>query len=253
MPDHTLFIDHMEAIDRTIDRVAQRAGWFAADADEFRSWVHFKLLEDECRILRRYEGRSSVRTYITVVVTNLMRDFRNARFGKWRPSRHSRRLGTLAVRLDRLVNRDSLTVDQAVRSIASRSDCEASESELRALAVQVPVRPRRHLVDVDRVGTLEADTEADERLWAGRRRDSVRRLSEVLERCMEALDDEDQVILRLRYWEGLSIADVARALGLPQRPLYRRIPRCLERLAEAMRDQGVDETQVCEALAVGAD
>lgn len=253
MKEHDLFLEHLEHIEGAVDRVCRRAGWFAADAEDFRSWVYVKLLEQECRILREHQGRSSVATYVTVVVTNLMRDFRNARFGKWRPSRRSVRLGTLAVELDRLMNRDQLTLDQAIRSVARRCDCGATEQELRDLATQVPVRVRRSFVDVARVPGIEGGVQADDALWAAERRANARRIAAELDRCLQAFEEEDQVILRLRFWNGLSVADVARSLRLPQRPLYRRIQRCLEQLGDAMRARGIDALQVREAVGAGAD
>ncbi len=253
MADHTIFMDNLDDIERTIARVCGRAGWFAADADDFRSWVFLKLLEQDCRILNAHRGCSSMRTYIAVVTTNLMRDFRNSRLGKWRPSQHSRRRGHLAVKLDRLMNRDRLRVDQAIRSLIRRADCDASESDLRELAAGVPMRPRRRLVCLDDAGQVEGRRWADAPLSASERATAVERLSGELERCLEALDDEDQVIIRLRYWDGLSIADVARALGIPQKPLYRRVRRCLERLADGLTARGVDVSDVREVLVASAD
>jgi RNA polymerase sigma factor (sigma-70 family) len=52
----------------------------------------------------------------------------------------------------------------------------------------------------------------------------------VAEAALAALEPEDRTIVELRYREGLSVADVARALGLAQKPLYRRLDRLLAHL-----------------------
>jgi DNA-directed RNA polymerase specialized sigma24 family protein len=41
-------------------------------------------------------------------------------------------------------------------------------------------------------------------------------------------------VVRLIFWKELSVADVARSLGVPQKPLYRRLDRILKRLRYAM-------------------
>lgn len=253
MKEHDLFVEHLDDIERAVARVSRRAGWYGTDAEDFRSWVFLRLLEHECRILREHQGRSSVRTYLTVVVTNLMRDFRNRRFGKWRPSRKSVRMGSLAIELDRLLNRDGLTITEAIRTLQRREDCTASEAELLELAGLVPTRPRRTFVALDDVHGLEGGEPADGGLWDAERTASVGRIASELERCLASFEEEDQVILRLKYWNGLSVADVARSLRIPQKPLYRRIQHCLQRLAEALQARGVEAWQVREAVGAGAD
>ena len=48
------------------------------------------------------------------------------------------------------------------------------------------------------------------------------------------------MILKLRFWEGLTIADISRALHLEQRPLYRRMDRLLAGLRTTLKSLGVD-------------
>ena len=68
-------------------------------------------------MLRRFEGRSSLTTYITVVVQRLFLDRRNRLWGKWRPSAEARRLGPTAVLLERLVSRDGWSAEQALETL----------------------------------------------------------------------------------------------------------------------------------------
>ena len=55
---------------------------------------------------------------------------------------------------------------------------------------------------------------------------------------MAQLDPEDRLIIQLHFLEGMSIADVARGLGLEQKPIYPRIRRLLERLCAALQKEG---------------
>jgi DNA-directed RNA polymerase specialized sigma24 family protein len=58
-------------------------------------------------------------------------------------------------------------------------------------------------------------------------------------RWIETLANEDQLIIKLRFYEDLSVADVARALNVPQKPLYARITRLLQTLSVALRREGI--------------
>jgi DNA-directed RNA polymerase specialized sigma24 family protein len=53
----------------------------------------------------------------------------------------------------------------------------------------------------------------------------------------------------MRYWEGTSVADIARALGLPQKPLYRRLERALAALRAALEAAGVSRHRTAACLA----
>src|SRR6187401_2942400 len=94
--------------------VVRRGRLPPADAEDFSQGVQLRFLESGYEAFARFDGRSSLRTYLTTVVWRLLLDWRTAAYGKWRPSAAARRLGPQAVRLDRLLNRDGLTVDEAI-------------------------------------------------------------------------------------------------------------------------------------------
>ena len=117
------------------------------DAEDFGQTVHLKLLERGYDVFRSFEGRSSLSTYLHVVVTRLLLDWRNATRGKWRPSATAVRLGPDAVALDRLVNRDGLTHAEAIATLAAQKPTRQPEAE-RALATFAEALPSRTRRDV---------------------------------------------------------------------------------------------------------
>jgi RNA polymerase sigma factor (sigma-70 family) len=121
----------------------------------------------------------------------------------------------------------------------------ATEGRWRPSAEQAP-RPR--LVPFDDELEIAANGSADERV---RLFDSKRRSAEasrVVREAMGAMTTEDRVILRLRYAEGKSIADIARALGVAQRPLYRQVEALLAALRLALRRAGIREEAVADLI-----
>ena len=117
-----------------IRAVVRRGRLPPADAEDFSQGVQLKFLESGYEAFARFDGRSSLRTYLTTVVWRLLLDWRTAAYGKWRPSAVARRLGAQAVRLDRLLNRDGLTVDEAIQ-VASRAPDASPEHVLRLIAI----------------------------------------------------------------------------------------------------------------------
>ena len=88
-----LFLAHLGVIERIIAAMARRHALVGDDADDFASWTRTRLIENDYAILQKFAGRSSMSTYLTVVVANLFRDYRVQQWGRWRSSVAAKRLG----------------------------------------------------------------------------------------------------------------------------------------------------------------
>src|SRR5262249_6527980 len=75
----------------------------------------------------------------------------------------------------------------------------------------------------------------------------VERTAAALREVLRATPAQDRLILRLHFFENVSIADVARRLDLDQKRLYRRLERLLERLRMALEEQGLFACDVLSA------
>src|ERR1051325_10087486 len=113
MSREQLFVSELTLIERVIGWVCARRGLRGAEAEDFASTVKLRLIENDYEVLGRFEGRSSLKTYVTAVINRLYIDYQNQRFGKWRPSAQDRRLGPLALRLECLLYRDGLKLEAA--------------------------------------------------------------------------------------------------------------------------------------------
>lgn len=244
-----IFLEQLGLIERIIASIARRHALVGDDADDFASWTRAKLIENEYAILGKFQGRSSISTYLTVVVANLFRDYRTRQWGRWRPSVAAKRLGALAVRLEVLLYRDGYTLAQAVEVLRSSGAMDAGEREIADLAARIPPRVRHTDAGESPLASAEAEDAADGELWASERTREWERARAALEQALANLPPEDQIILRLRYWEGFTVADVARALGLEQKPLYRRIDGDLQRLRTLLEADGLDGACVAGFLA----
>ncbi len=243
-----IFLDQLGLIERIIASMARRHALVGDDADDFASWTKAKLIEHEYAILRKFQGRSSISTYLTVVIANLFRDYRTQHWGRWRPSVAAKRLGALAVRLETLLYRDGYTLAQAIEVLRSSGGADASEGEISDLAARIPARVRTSEVDETLLASVEAVQAADGELWLSERMRDWERARSILEQALANLPVEDQLILRLRFWEGFTVAEIARALKLEQKPLYRRIDGDLQRLRTLLEADGVDGACVADFL-----
>lgn len=222
-------------LSHVIAAVCRSSGLSPEDAQDFSQHVHLTLLERDYAPLHRYAGRSSLRTFLHAVVRNQLLDWRNRRYGKWRPCEAARRSGPAAVDLDRLISRDGLPVDDAIAMVAMRPGAP-DVRRLRALAdgLQVRSRPRPVAIDdIDALGWVYFDDPIEARHAAEERRARLVRLRD----ACRALPADDRLLLHLRFGRGLTVPAIAALRGEPAKPLYRRVDRILNTLRRALADE----------------
>lgn len=211
-------------------------------ADEFRSWVRVRLLDDDRAVLRKFSGRSSLRTYLVTVIERLFLDWRNHEWGKWRPSSEARRLGEVAMELERQVLRDGLPFDVAAQSLVARGQV-LHVAECDRIWARLPRHPRRQRADEAALETVPAARAAD-LVEQGEHRAKARRVLDALADAMAALPAADLQALRLRYWSGVKVARIAELAGEDAKATYRRLDRLRARLRERLVAAGVEGTDL---------
>jgi RNA polymerase sigma factor for flagellar operon FliA len=242
MDPRSLLESNVGLIDSIVGRVCRRARMYGADAEDFAAAVKLALIENDYAILRRFEGRASLSTYITIIVERLMADEYIRSRGRWHPSVEAVRLGAPAVLLETLVVREKRSLEEALPLVQAADPAMTRESA-EALLARLPERRARPVAtDIEDVPetAFASSTGAD----AGAMANEARRLSEraarVMREALAAFTIEDRTLVRFRFGSGMSIADISRMLRLPQRPLYRRLEALLQRLRDALQAAGLD-------------
>jgi RNA polymerase sigma factor for flagellar operon FliA len=125
----------------------------------------------------------------------------------------------------------------------------ATRSDLEALRARLPGRAVRRFVGEEALDDLAVGASTTESAVAAREGAAiVARTRVALIRALAGLSPQDQLVLRLHFGEGLTIADVARALRVEQKPLYRQLERALETLRHSLESQGIRGEAVVEWL-----
>ena len=238
-----LAVDNLPLVDSVVRTIARRHRLSADEADELASSVRLKLVENDYEVLRKFEGRSQLRTYLVTVVQRHFLDERNARWGKWRPSAQARRLGPAAVLLDQLLTRDRLPFDDAAQSVAARYGDRVSRAQLHEIAVQLPARSSRIFLGEHELEHMAAPADTDA-IESSERRETGERVERALAAALEQLNDEDRAILQLRFCGNVKLARIAEMLGAPAKPFYRRVEDLMQVLRTALRAHGVSDADV---------
>ncbi len=236
------FVDHLPVIERIIAVIARRHALSSTDADDFGSWARTRIIDSDYAAFRKFAGRSSMSTYLSVVLGNLFLDYRNAVWGRWRPSVTATRMGPIGVRLEELLYRDGHTLREAIGVLRS-AGAEQSDGELGRMAAKLPARRAQTEVPLE---VLDGSPhEIDEAIIeTGDGADDFA----ALRAAMTELPAEDQVLMRMRFWDDISVADIARTLRMEQKPLYRRIEAIETTLRTLLEARGVDRDRARDLL-----
>jgi RNA polymerase sigma factor (sigma-70 family) len=241
---------NLPLIERAIAFTCRRNQLSPEDAEEFASVVKLRLVEHDYAVLRAHEGRSSMATFLGIVVQRMLLDFRIHAWGKWHASAEAKRLGAAAIELEQLLHRDNRTLDDAARILAANHEGLTPES-VRALAGKLPARPPRHrhvpLDDAIPVA-VTAGNGVEANLLAGERRGIAERVSRVMNESIAKLPDDDRLILQMRFQDGMTVAQIARAFRLDQKLLYRRIEKQMRAIRKEIESSGLATADVLDLI-----
>jgi RNA polymerase sigma factor (sigma-70 family) len=251
-----LYLSHRALIDQTINAVSRRNRVSYADTEDFRSIAHMHVIDDDYAVLRAYQGRADIAAFLHAVIRRLFQDWRNANWGRWRPSASVRRDGAVAIQLETLLVRDRRPLHEAIETLRTNCGVTMSPAELEALAATFPARAMRRFVTEDELGATPNDS-ASEYASASAGVDraesasAAEKISTALAAALDGLPPQDQLILRMRFENNAPVSTISRVLGLDQQPLYRRLDRLRARLRATLEQAGVGADEARDALQRG--
>jgi RNA polymerase sigma factor for flagellar operon FliA len=234
-----LFLAHLPDTNKVVTHLCRRYYFQTDECQDFRSYVYEGMVEDDYAVFRKFQGRSSLKTYLTTVISNMLKDYLNRLLGKWRPSAEAERMGRTAILLEQLLVRDGHTFDEAVQILQVNRKVEMSWQELARIAERLPARAHRRMEGEERLLELSDPNErADARALAEERAAAEVKALEALEEARKMLTEEDRLILKMQG-DDFSVANISRILRLDQKQLYRRIQRIHKELREELARRGI--------------
>ncbi len=240
-----LLLEHLDLVNRIVGYIARRHHLSASDAEEFASVVRLKLIDRDFAVLRKFQQRSNLATYLTTVVERLYLDFCISRWGKWRPSAAARRLGSTAIALEQLLTRDGLTFDEAVGTLQTNHHCPETRDELQAIAAHLPLRPSRRPANDDEIAAVASQSGAlDSGINQSDDWEAAERVERALLQAVAALSPRDQLVLKLRFQDGCTVPEIGEILQLSPKPLYRQLHATIVSLRDSLRQYGIDERDI---------
>jgi RNA polymerase sigma factor (sigma-70 family) len=244
-----LFTANLALIARVVRHIAARRFLERQEMEDFEAEVHLKLIQDHYAVLGRFEGRSSLSTYLVAVIQHAFLDYQVKRWGKWRPSAPARRHGPLAIELERLLHRDGLSFEAACAKLSRSQGGPIDRERLAKLLEGLPYRPTKREVGTQALVDVPSPYgQPSSAIQARELQEAARSAETLLGQALERLSPGDRLLLKLAYVDGLSVARIASTLGLNQRRLYRSLERCLGSMRTYLESRGLERERVAEIL-----
>jgi RNA polymerase sigma factor (sigma-70 family) len=241
-----LLLDHLDLVNQIVRTTGRRRHLSATEREEFAGFVNVRLIEDDYAILRKFQNRSTLWTYLAMVIERLSFDYCVEKWGRWRPSAMAERLGAAAVTLERLVTRDSHTLQEAIEIIRTNHSSELTDAELEKIWDQLPVRTRTTEVGEEAAAMVSNDDSSETNVDDADRQRHINRLQSALQEAFAQIAAQDRVLIALRFDQDLSIAEIARLTGTSVPTLHRRLDKSVRQLRQAL--SGFDRREVANLI-----
>lgn len=222
------------ALVRRLARAIARKGRLAPDeVDDFESvcWVH--ILADGQRVLRQCKDHLALPGYLRTVFRRLLLDEYVSRWGKWRPTTKATRLGPPFVLLERLVEREGLSLEAA----SVRTGLTESQAAAHLQCCNRRLRPRFTCLD-DATIDSGSGSHADDPWERREQQHSRQRRSRNLNLAIRDLHTQDRWFIEHYYVRQTTIPEIANTLGLTPKAAYRRLDGIRRQLRERLNEGG---------------
>jgi RNA polymerase sigma factor (sigma-70 family) len=235
------FASGLPIVEDVIAFHSSRGRLSSEEREDFYSWAICKLIENDYGRIRKFEGRSSFRSFVSVIVGHLLVDYFESKGGRRRSSSTAQLFAPEGVWIERYLRRGH-TLSEAIQLVRSNHDSPLSEDELYHIAIRLPLTRKRPTFVAESAGAQVGSLEASpERLIEGKVEEASRvELEAALERALARLSPEERVFVRMRFEEGSRINEIAQAFHIPEKAFYRRFQRTLRRLRKELRTAGLD-------------
>lgn len=244
----TLLEANLALVGRAVAFACRRYRFDPDEAEDFGGVVNLKLVDDDYAVLRSYEGRSGLSTFLNIVIQRWALDYRIHAWGKWHPSAEARRLGPLAMDLEQHLYRDGRSIDEALPFLAAKYEGVTADA-LKSLALRLPRRgPKRHDVPVEDADPVTGPDDVEDRALSDERVRTADRLTILFCEALERRSADDLLILQHRFVHGMTVASIARELQRDQKFLYRQIERCMKEMRAEIVAAGLTHADVTDLI-----
>lgn len=215
------------------------------DADECYLYILDKLQEDDCRRLRKFDGRSTLKIWMRTTFKRQVADFMRKKFGRRRVPAAVEKIGEWAVDVYKLFCWKKRSIEDAWVAITARglySNPFSLYLEEVETVLENPCPQSVNMVSLDAGDDREPGGEGCNPLNLFLQkcdRERQARAAKILVQETARFSDEEKLILQMAYTEECKDSSIARVLQCDRRTVKKKRLHLLNCFREVLLQEGI--------------
>ncbi len=258
-----------------IDRLAEKRFAATVEAEEAATFVVEKISEDDWKRCKKFNTKSHPKAFLVTAIRNLLEDYSRHKFGRPRPPEWLRALGKLSIELWSELCLERRSIAEVIHRYEQRKfeDIELVKDKSKEIKRELPNCGKQGFeeVNVDDFSSIEGSISeasslpeqeglsvlllltaslvgADQatRMYQPEKLDKAKELLDKYSSEFAAVrkelvfEDEETIILKMHYIDGVSFTKVAEALNMTRYKAKTIEGSCLERIHKAFTAAGIE-------------
>lgn len=251
MDPERFYESNIRHIDEVVKIVCWRHNITSEDVQDFSQHVHLMLIENNYRRIRAYRGdvndHALFKGYLRTVIARISLDRLRNKLGKWHPSPEAIKLGKIAEHLEKLVNRNKYSIEEAYHKLPNSLRILISLDDAHTLYDKLPIRQSRpqEVDDPEEPVNRESDPKPNPEELVKKKQ-----IIELICLMLQSLTPDDRLLLKMHFYDDLKISVIARQLSKDNQQLYRRMNVILQKFREKLLQSGFKESDVRDLMEV---
>ncbi len=250
-----LYEENLDLILRITAVLCEKSRMQQADAEDIQSLVHIKMISAEYKVFRDCKNGKVSRSYLTMIIRNVINDFFRKKDGRYKPSETAMKLGELGLLLEKLIYRLGFTFSDACEFIKTmfknQGRKQPSTQKLEDIYSQLQPKQKKAIINLNS-GQMDIVATCDETAEDAAIDEEQEQQRQVLGRIISTfrndLSRNDQILVQMRFADDSSISSIARTLGEKRYTVDKRLKALLQDLREEILRQGFSEKDILDIL-----
>ena len=253
-----------ELVEKAISGVCSEFQIAEEDAKDFASQMWEKFFKDDCRLLKAAEDKGAA--YIKTMVRNTAIDQHRKEKGQWRPSTKAKKLGDIAVRLEKYLYHQYIPFQEAISLL--RTECKAegalmpSVETLEAWSIKLyrmPKSRREISIDSEKGNVINLSFHSrengrnplknpEEESMLENTRKVHQTCQSIIQNFSSRLSKNQKLMIKLHFEHGYSMSKIADMLSMSQPQVNYQVKSILKNLKKELLKSGINENDIIDII-----
>jgi RNA polymerase sigma factor (sigma-70 family) len=216
------------------------------------------LAKNNYQVLRKFQHKSRLSTYLTAIIANQAVDMIRKKRGRSREKERAEKYGRLGEQIIQKIVVEGMSAHEAYKNLKAAGILEKTEPEFESIVADIRgkrippgdwidlsdnpvVKPAFQNFETGEIVLTDSANNPEKQVLGDIQR---QQLEKILREILNSLSGEDKLILRMKYpfshsQDPEKIESISRLMGISQKAVYKRINRILRKCRSELKKRGI--------------